>query len=119
MVDATAALTVVHQAHDYSHVPAKAGDVLEGPEATRNLNLAGGWKHIFTLNDATHVLGVGRPRFAIRLKHLRRRLITVPTLYSFMELSVILAKPITLGLRRAWSFSRKNSTEEAGLDVRR
>lgn len=119
VVDATAALTVVHQAHDYSHVPAKAGDVLEGPEAKRNLNLAGGWKHIFTLNDATHVLGVGGPRLAIRLKHLQRRLITVPTLYSFMELSVILAKPITLGLRRAWSFSRKNSTEEAGLDVRR
>jgi hypothetical protein len=119
VVDATDALTVVHQAHDYSHVPAKAGDVLEGPEAKRNLNLAGGWKHIFTLNDATHVLGVGGPRLAICLKHLRRRLITVPTLCSFMELPVILAKPITLGLRRVWSFSRKNSTEEAGLDVRR
>jgi hypothetical protein len=120
VVDATDALTVVHQAHDYSHVPAKAGDVLKGPEAKRNLNLAGGWKHIFTLKDATHVLGLGGPRLAISPKHLQRRLITVPTLYSFLELSAIFAKPIILGFRRVWSSSRKNpSTEEASFDARR
>jgi hypothetical protein len=120
VVDATDALTVVHQAHDYSHVPAKAGDVLKGPEAKRNLNLAGGWKNIFTLDDATHMLRVGGPSLAIGLKHLKRRLITVPTLYSFSELSAVLAKPITVGFRRVWSSSRKNrSTEEVGFDVRR
>jgi hypothetical protein len=120
VVDATEALTVVHQAHDYSHVPAKAGDVLKGPEAKRNLNLAGGWKHIFTLKDATHVLGLGGPRLAISLKHLQRRLRTLLTLYSFLELSTIVAKPIILGLQRVWSSVRKNhSAEEADFNARR
>ena len=120
VVDATDALTVVHQAHDYSHVPAKAGDVLNGPEARRNLKLAGGWKHVFTLKDATHLLREGRPRVAISLKHLQRRLRTLLTLYSFLELSTIVAKPIILGFQRVWSSARKNrSAEEADFNARR
>ena len=119
VVDATDALTVVHQAHDYSHVPPKAGNVLAGPEAKRNLNLAGGWKHIFTLDDATHMLGMGGPRLAISLKHLQRRLITVPTLYAVSDVSTILAKTIIPGFRRVWSSSRKSgSAEEAGFDTK-
>src|SRR5438552_2125713 len=43
VVDATNELTVLHQAHDYLHIPASAIDVLGGPEAKRNLELAGGW----------------------------------------------------------------------------
>ena len=89
VVDATDATTVVHQSHDYLHIPAKAGDVCDGPEARRNLKLAGSWKHVFTLADATHVLRRGRPRLAMSIKHLQRRLRTLPTLYSAWNYQVI------------------------------
>lgn len=52
VVDATEAITVVHQEHDYAH--------LEGgqahyrlPESQENVKLAGGRQAIFTLRDAT------------------------------------------------------------------
>jgi hypothetical protein len=99
---------VVHQAHDYLHVPADAGDVFAGPEARRNLKLAGGWKHIFTLNDATHVLRENKPRLAISPKHLQRRLITLPTLYSLLGTSTISTKSILLGFHRVWPSARKS-----------
>ena len=119
VVDATRSLMAVHQAHDYLHVPAKAGDVWDGPEAKRNLQLAGGWRHVFTLEDATHVLRRGRPRLAVSLKHLQRRLKTLPTLYSSLKPLTILARPFVLALRRVWSSSKKaHSDREAGLDAR-
>ncbi len=50
VVDATERVTVVHQNHDYSLHRWK------GPEVERNLKLAGGYRHAFTLRDATHQL---------------------------------------------------------------
>jgi hypothetical protein len=55
VVDATAAVMVVHQNHDYSHAGTDADGLWAGPEARRNLELAEG--HRFTLADATHELG--------------------------------------------------------------
>jgi len=105
VVDATTALVVVHQNHDYLHLAAKAGDVWEGPEAKENLKLAEGWKHAFTLNDATHVLTHDGPRFAISWKYLLRRLRTLPTLYPVPKLSTLLIKPISSAIRRPQSSS--------------
>jgi hypothetical protein len=100
VVDVTKALVAVHQDHNYLHVSSKAGDVWKGPEAKQNLELAGGWKHAFTLDDATHLLANGRPRLAISSKHLLRRVRTLPTLYSFPEIPKLLIKPIAWGVRR-------------------
>jgi hypothetical protein len=51
VVDATEAITVIHQQHDYSHLPGgKIHYTL--PESDENLRLAGGKRHIFTLFDA-------------------------------------------------------------------
>jgi hypothetical protein len=55
VVDATACVMAIHQAHDYSHSPIGKEGVWT-PEAQRNLALAGGHEHFFTVGDATHIL---------------------------------------------------------------
>ena len=59
VVDITPVVTVVHQNHDYNHVPEGSGRTWEGPEADVNRELAGGWKNVFTLVEATHVMTPG------------------------------------------------------------
>ncbi len=61
VVDATARVLAVHQAHDYEHTDqAQAGRgrkwVWQGPEARQNLAMAGGKANLYTLFDATHRL---------------------------------------------------------------
>jgi hypothetical protein len=59
LVDATRAVTALHQWHDYSHVPQAGGDPQHGPEFQQHSQLVQGWDHIYGLPDATHLL-VGR-----------------------------------------------------------
>ena len=56
VVDATPSVVAVHQHHDYAHVAGGRFYVLEGAEAKRNLDLAGGLRHRYMIHDATHVL---------------------------------------------------------------
>lgn len=56
VIDLTEMVTVVHQNHDYSHVAGGADAVWVGPEAKRNLDLAGGYAHAFTVWDAKYRL---------------------------------------------------------------
>ncbi len=80
VVDATAAVTAVHQNHDYSHVAGGRPEVWKGPEAERNMALAGGLDHYFTIEDATHRLRAGRLTRALDWAHLRRGWHTLPVL---------------------------------------
>jgi hypothetical protein len=83
IVDASRRATVVHQQHDYDHIPRRSGrsrlggDLRwEGPEAKANRALARqtmGSKVVFHLHDATHVLGKRRPWPAIAPRRLLRR----------------------------------------------
>lgn len=52
VVDATEVVTVVHQNHDYGHVAGGKKTVEDGDEARRNLELGGGYRHMFTIQDA-------------------------------------------------------------------
>jgi hypothetical protein len=56
VVDATERVTAVHQNHDYSHHPLGENGVWRGPEAQHNLELAGGYRRVCTIRDATHQL---------------------------------------------------------------
>ncbi len=56
VVDATQAVMAVHQNHDYSHVPGGRTWSYRGEEASRNLELAGGLRHLYVTFDATHRL---------------------------------------------------------------
>lgn len=55
VIDATGMVTVVHQDHDYAHVPQQDGRLWLGPERDQNLRLAGRFG-TYTLEDATHRL---------------------------------------------------------------
>lgn len=67
VIDATAFATVIHQNHDYGHVQGGRKWSYWGPEAVRNLELAGGWMAQRSLDDATHRIGEnGRIRRPVR-----------------------------------------------------
>jgi len=54
LVDFSRALTVIHQNHDYGHLPDGARHY-DLPETAVNVRLAGGRRTIFTLRDHTHI----------------------------------------------------------------
>jgi hypothetical protein len=56
VIDATAAMTIIHQNHDYAHTPGGVHEAWYGPEARRNRQLAADLPYQFTLDDATHVM---------------------------------------------------------------
>lgn len=56
LIQATPAITVVHQSHGYNHAGTTADTLHQGPEARRNLELAGGGHHLYSLSLASHIL---------------------------------------------------------------
>lgn len=79
VIDATKAITAVHQNHDYLHHPMGENGVWKGPEAKRNLELTGGPSHLFALQDANWILS---PQGLKKVRMSRQRLywyiITLP-----------------------------------------
>lgn len=61
VVDATGAITIVHQDHDYSHLP-QGQTHYRLPETVENVRLAGGERAIFNLLDANSCLMDGKLR---------------------------------------------------------
>jgi len=56
LIDATAVIRVIHQNHDYSHLPGGKPHY-HLPETDENVRLAGGKRHIFMLADANWQFG--------------------------------------------------------------
>ena len=81
VIDATKAITAIHQNHDYSHHPGGKAGVWEGPEAKRNLELVRGGEHSFGLNYVTWILTRQDIKQALTMRHLYFRLEAVPVLY--------------------------------------
>ncbi len=52
-IDATPAIKIIHQDHDYSHLPGGQSHY-RLPETTENIRLAGGRRTIFTLLDVNY-----------------------------------------------------------------
>lgn len=85
MVDATTAITALHQNHDYSHVKKESGHTPDGyrwvgAEADKHLDLVGDDDKHFTLEDATHLLTPGGVKLALDYQHLRARWHRLPVL---------------------------------------
>lgn len=59
VVDASSVVVAVHQNHDYSYHPNGKVGVWSDKEAIRNYKLAGGWRHLYTMENATHKLAEG------------------------------------------------------------
>jgi len=61
VVDGTLALNVIHQNHDYSHLPGNKPPY-RLPETMENIRLAGGRRCLFFLKDADYQIVNGQPR---------------------------------------------------------
>jgi len=70
VIDATEAITVVHQNHDYSHSIYCEKNRVGGPELKKNTAIAGGAANMMTLRDADWVLNresIERPKLPLRI----------------------------------------------------
>jgi hypothetical protein len=78
VVDTSSAVNIVHQDHDYSHLP-NGQSHYRLPETKMNVLLAGGDRTIFTLEDADCVLENGKIRpFPVNGKKFWREVETFP-----------------------------------------
>jgi hypothetical protein len=109
VVDLTLATTVIHQNHDYDHVPKREGQAYEGPEAQMNLNLVGGWERVFSLLDATHIMTPTRLAPALGLQYLRRRWQTLPILHPALGRCLNLLRTVKKTFSRSAPRSGRDS----------
>ncbi len=84
LIDATRVVMIVHQRHDYDHVPGGLTAIM-GEPARRNLELAGGPTHVFTLRDATHELTPAGLRRTLDPWHAWRHLVTLGLFYPILR----------------------------------
>jgi hypothetical protein len=56
VVDVTQVAMCIHQNHNYDYHPNGATGVRSDEQSLRNYELAGGRKHLYTIDDATHML---------------------------------------------------------------
>ena len=77
-IDATQSIHIIHQDHDYSHLPGGKAHY-DHPETDENIRLAGGKRTIFTLPDANYCLtDSGLCRKPLTAKGLKRELEIFP-----------------------------------------
>lgn len=74
VVDASRISPLLHQNHDYNHVPGGAEQVWRGKEAERNFQLYGGVQHAYTLLDVTHELTPGGAIRRVRFRKLSSKI---------------------------------------------
>ena len=97
VIDVSSSLTVIHQEHDYSHLPGGQPHY-QMPESIKNIHLAGGRRTIFTLLDADYTFHSGKlQRIPLRGKRFWRNLETYPLIrwksYPLAELAFALCHP--------------------------
>ena len=79
VIDATSAITVIHQNHDFSHFPDGKIHRLQ-PESVENLDLAGGRHTVFTLYDANYKINNEKvPRIRLNRWKLMREISIFPS----------------------------------------
>jgi hypothetical protein len=110
VVDVSQHVSAIHQNHDYGYHPAGAKGVWADPQALHNYQLAGGKWHLYTIADATRILGASGERsnwerwFAPYWRVLRPKL--MPVWFAALDLTRPLRK--MLGLRRLPLSSHRN-----------
>ena len=99
VIDATKAITAVHQNHDYSHIPTGETGVWKGPESLRNLELARGGEYAFTLEYVTWLLIPQGLRRALTMRNIYFRMRAIPMLYPYLHFLVVPFKVFEKWLR--------------------
>jgi hypothetical protein len=122
VIDASDSLTIIHQDHDYSHLPGGKPHY-QMPESFENTHLAGGRRTIFTLLDADYTLISGRVQpIPMRGKRFWRSVETYPLIhwksYPLAELTFALCHPIkAIGEWRGRFIYRINKTKHSKPDT--
>ncbi len=101
VVDATGSIPVIHQDHDYSHLP-DGKPHYRLPESAANLRLAGGRRTVFTLADADHIFSGGQ---AVPAPRHFRRLMREIEIYPLLHLHSTTLADLTFAIfhpRNAW-----------------
>jgi len=97
VIDCTPSMMIVHQNHDYSHLP-EGKPHYEHPETNKNIRLAGGQANIrYTILDSTHQLVNGklsRPKLT-SLRFTRKLELFLRAIFFFLPENVIenIARP--------------------------
>jgi hypothetical protein len=97
VIDCTPSIMIVHQNHDYSHLP-DGKPHYEHPETNENIRLAGGQANIrYTILDATHQLAgdkLTRPKMT-SLRFMRKLELFLRTIFFFLPENMIenIARP--------------------------
>ena len=91
VIDGTPSLMIIHQNHDYSHLPGGKSHY-DHPDTNINIRLAGGHAHIrYTILDSTHCLVDGklaRPQMTSK-RFMRKVELFLRALFFFLPESVI------------------------------
>ena len=101
VINATQVLPVIHQDHDYSHLP-DGQPHYRLPETSQNIRLAGGRRTIFTLLDSDYALSEGNlQKIPLKGKKLLREIEIFPLVklqsYVLGELAFMICHPV-----KAW-----------------
>ncbi len=97
VIDCTSSVMIVHQNHDYSHLP-EGKSHYEHPDTNENIRLAGGQANIrYTILDSTHQLANGkliRPQ-TTRVRFMRKLELFLRTVFFFLPENMIenIARP--------------------------
>lgn len=98
VIDCTPSVMIVHQNHDYSHLPGGKPHY-EHPETNENIRLAGGQANVrYTILDATHQLAAGgkliRPKMT-SLRFMRKVELFLRVIFFFLPENMIenIARP--------------------------
>jgi hypothetical protein len=98
VIDLSSTLTVIHQDHDYSHLPGGQAHY-QMPESLENIRLGGGRRTTFTLLDADYFFDSGKLQpIPQRGKRFWRRFETYPLIqwksYTLAEFTFALCHPV-------------------------
>ncbi|MEQ8463051.1 hypothetical protein [Coleofasciculus sp. E1-EBD-02] len=90
VIDVTRTVTIVHQNHDYAHVPHRKNKTWEGPEADWNRQLMGceWWNYLFSIADATHIMTSRGLQLAWGREFLQRHWQILPILFPSTKVLV-------------------------------
>lgn len=115
-IDASDAITVIHQNHDYSHLPGNRPPY-RLPETLKNIRLAGGRRTILLLTDTDHHVVNGQVRrLPVRGKKFLREIELFPLLKlhsnSLAEISYAIFHP-----KKAWDEWRGRIAYKLGLKL--
>jgi hypothetical protein len=85
VIDATKAITAIHQLHGYEHVPQRTGDRWEGPEAENNKQLTDNINRILSVFYATHILTKTSFRRALGYQYIYSRILGIEMFYPKLK----------------------------------